>query len=724
MIEQAKWVTAGKNIFSPCIQREIFLKDFKSAQLEITGLGYFTCEINKKSVSKDRFMPVFSDYKERNFSNLLYPCKDKGFTHTVYYLSFDVSNLLQEGDNLIEVYLGKGYYAKSKRTVEGDLSFGDSLITRYALKVVQKDDTVTVFYSNGQEFWRKTQVIENDIFYGEIQDVRVLQQKGLLKPVKIHPDFNTNLVLQDCPSDSVIETVIPEKIYADGNRTVYDVKEVLTGYARFTATSISGDSVTIRYSGNLNEDFTLNTDTTGAWMKNDKNELQVQKDVFILDGQKREYVPKFCKHCFRYFEVVGNVDDITVDKVHSNCSVTATFNSSNQTLNWIFDAYVRTQLNDMQDGMVLDCPHRERLGYTGDGQATALANMLITDSKKLYEKWLKDIADCQNKQDGHVQYTAPFMGGAGGPGGWGGAIVLIPYALYKRFNDKSVIDKYFANMKLFVNYMESHCVSGLVSYAEDGGYCLGDWGFPEGKKIPEDFVNTFFLVLCLGRMQEMAKAIGNFADEKIFIEKREFYKKAIVEKYYDKVTHSFCSGEQGADAFALEIGLGDKVTAENLAEKYSKKQYYDTGIFGTYYLTKVLFDYGYYDVAYKLLTCDKKPSFGYLKNNGATTLYENLLMTGSDCHHMFGSVVELFFTRILGFAVSNGKTYEIKPCLPSVLDFVEGSILVDGKIVKGKYSREKNSVIFDIDVPKEFNAKLVYLGKEFPLRSGKNVIKV
>ena len=90
---------------------------------------------------------------------------------------------------------------------------------------------------------------------------------------------------------------------------------------------------------------------------------------------------------------------------------------------------------------------------------------------------------------------------------------------------------------------------------------------------------------------------------------------------------------------------------------------------------------------------------------------------------MFGSVVELFFTRILGLGIGNNKAYEIKPCLPSGLDFVEGSILVDGKIVKGKYSREKNSVIFDIEVPKEFNAKLVYLGKEFSLKSGKNVIK-
>lgn len=78
-------------------------------------------------------------------------------------------------------------------------------------------------------------------------------------------------------------------------------------------------------------------------------------------------------------------------------------------------------------GMSLSCPHRERLGYTGDGQITAPAAMLLLDSREFYRKWIRDILDSQDPDTGHVQHTAPFMGGGGGPGGWGSAVIIVPY---------------------------------------------------------------------------------------------------------------------------------------------------------------------------------------------------------------------------------------------------------------------------------------------------------
>lgn len=89
------------------------------------------------------------------------------------------------------------------------------------------------------------------------------------------------------------------------------------------------------------------------------------------------------------------------------------FTCSNKTLKWLYEAYVRTQLGNMQTGVPTDCPHRERLGYTGDGQITSEAAMLLLESKYFYEKWIYDLCDCQDINTGHIQHTAPFMGGGG-----------------------------------------------------------------------------------------------------------------------------------------------------------------------------------------------------------------------------------------------------------------------------------------------------------------------
>ena len=93
--------------------------------------------------------------------------------------------------------------------------------------------------------------------------------------------------------------------------------------------------------------------------------------------------------------------------IHSDVKVDSTFSCSDETLNWLREAYLRTQLDNMHCGIPSDCPHVERRGYTGDGQLTCNAAMIQLDGEKFYRKWIQDIADCQDSITGHVQYTAP-----------------------------------------------------------------------------------------------------------------------------------------------------------------------------------------------------------------------------------------------------------------------------------------------------------------------------
>ena len=557
MINNAKWITAGKKVTAPCLFKKFNLNKPIKARLSITGLGYFVCKINDKHIADDKFMPVFSDYMQRDFSGLLYPVAPQSFKHRVYYLDFDVTPFVCDGENLLQIYLGNGWLNQTERTVEGNLSFSDSLIARYHLEVELLDGTTKIINSDGSELWHNTHVVFNNIFYGETQDFRVVDTD--YKPVQIYPEFDTQLTKQTCPNEKVIRQIIPKLVSQQEDYKIYDAGENVTGWAKVT---LSGKTdVTISYAGKLEGDGQLDVLTSGGNMLNDKGVAQIQTDRYITDCKERTVNPTFSRYCFRFFKVVGDIKDVTVEVVHTDNPIDSAFNCSNDVLNWLYDAFVRTELDNMHDGIPSDCPHRERLGYTGDGQITALSSMLTLNAKEFYLKWMQDIADCQNLQNGYVHHTAPFMGGGGGPGGWSSAIVFVPYAFFKRYGDKDVVQKYLPNMLLWIDYMKSHSDNNLVVRAEKDCWCLGDWAFMNGKKIPEPLVNTAFFVLALQSLKQMAKAVGYTEILDGLTQTEKNCKKALIDNYYNPQTHRFFNGEQGADAFCLQIELGDKLTA-------------------------------------------------------------------------------------------------------------------------------------------------------------------
>jgi alpha-L-rhamnosidase len=288
--------------------------------------------------------------------------------------------------------------------------------------------------------YTKSFIRKSNIYYGEEHDARIgnydfsntdysieewKRSEVIKRPLSI-------LQEQDCIPDKVIRTIKPKCIYERGDIRVYDIGENISGYPVirfFDDTSHSG-VCDIRYAENINDDFSLNFNSAG-W------ESRVQKDRFIRDKVKTEFHPLFTWHATRYFEVIGDAEVIEYRVTHTDLKQIVKFKSSNETLQWIFDAFIRTQLSNTHGCIPSDCPHRERLGYTGDGQLACEAVMTCFDAEKMYRKWMQDVADCQDIYNGHVQHTAPFRGGGGGPGGWGGAIVFVPYSFYKFYKDIS-----------------------------------------------------------------------------------------------------------------------------------------------------------------------------------------------------------------------------------------------------------------------------------------------
>lgn len=484
----------------------------------------------------------------------------------------------------------------------------------------------------------------------------------------------------------MLRTIKPVLLKDSGTRKLYDCRENISGWPSIRCTGKNGERICVRYSEELDSRHDrLDFQSSGG-------DFQVQQDEYICNGESVIVHPKFCWHAFRYFEVTGPGEVLSVSIVCTDVAVTSTFQCSDPVLNWLYDAYIRTQINNYHNCIPSDCPHRERLGYTGDGQLTCEAAMLTLDTKQLYEKWYQDILDSQGIDTGHIPHTAPFLGGGGGPGGWGSAVYIIPISYYRIYGDPGLLEKGYPAILRWLEYMNSHCEKGLVVREEEGGWCLGEWCAPasETAVLPPAFVNTYFYIQGLKALRQITKILHQ--PEPVWLEDRiREAKNAVIRTYFDEKTGDFCGGTGAANAFARNLGLGTFQTSENLIAKYKSLGRIDTGIFGTPILLERLFQEGEADLACHLMTNPNQVSFAQMMQAGATTLWENWEGTASHNHPMFGSVVKLLFSEILGIRqkpdTCGFKDYFISPANVTSLSWAKGSIRTNVGTISVKWTQ-------------------------------------
>lgn len=715
----AEWVTCESSCTSPVIKGSFFIEKPERAEITVCGLGFFRLWINGREVSEDKFVPVNSQYCKRDLTAFEYPITDE-LSYRTYAVRYDISKFLVGGENDIRAVLGCGWFAQKKRNAEGYTKYGDIKLC-YKIDAEDRDGKLYTFVSDEKLLWRQSRITENNIYFGEAHDMdlsdELTARDGFKKVIKA-PAHETEFFIQDCPADRVTRTIEPKKLVDLGAVSVYDMGENISGYPVVAATE-DGAYITVRCSEEINADGTLNFDSCDPW--------QIQCDEYRNAKKGEECMPWFTWHGFRYFELTNNAKPVRCEVVHSDCAVTSAFESDSEMLNWLYDAYIRTQLSNMHSGVPSDCPHIERLGYTGDGQLCCEAAMMLLDSQKFYQKWLEDISDCQSTDNGHVQHTAPFMGGGGGPAGWGGAIAVVPYEMYKIYGDRETFRRYLPKILRYFDYLDSRSSGGLVCREEQGGWCLGDWCTPEPIAICEPFVNTALCVKQMLMTKEAAEAIGEKETAQMLGRRIEEKRQAILNAYYSPQTGSFIGDVQGANSFATNIGLGGERAYENTRKKYSAADSFDTGIFGTDILIRVLFERGDANTAFRLLTSEGKGSFYNMKKQGATTIWENWDGERSHSHPMFGAATRYLFSFILG--ITQEKTsagYEhilIAPQIPDGLNYASGHITtVRGKI-SVTFKRTESEADFYVTVPQR--ARFTYgSGCEFELRDGENHIHI
>lgn len=683
----AKWITHPDVLHAFAVRRR-FCADRKIARalIRVTALGFGEFFLNGERLTDDLLLPALSNYEKRDLSGASFPIFDT-MTQRIYYLEFDITGKLQDGENEFTCHVGNGWYGRENITHAENMPVWGKNKVIYKIFLTYEDGAAEILDSDGSEDATATYVRFTDIYVGEMIDATVAHEWVRCVTLPAQP---TLFVKQDFPGDRIDKVITPVLIGNPGGGKLYSLGGSYAGrwVIKFNDTAKPGDAAYVTCADRIKPDGSFVQRHSGG-------DSRAVKDTFIFGGEDIEFCPVFTWHACTYILVQGDAELVRFETVYSPVRKTAEFRSENKVLQWIFDAYVLTQNDNIHSMVPSDCPHRERLGYTGDGQLAAGACMTVFDSESMYRKWMDDVADCQDIFNGHVQHTAPFLGGGGGPGGWGGAICIVPWRFYRQFGDRSVLEKYYDRMKLYLKYMEEHSESGIVVREEEGGWCLGDWCPPDNDiKITPEFVNTYFNLKCIDIVIKTAGILGNSKDSDYYKARYEYIRNAFVDNYFDVSTGSFAGGVQGADAFALDLGLGDRRTELNLVAKYSRLMTFDTGIFGTDILIRVLFERGYSALAAALLTNNGEISFANMMRHGSKTLWENWDGCDSMNHPMFGAVCEYIFTEMLGIKQRPGtvgfEKVEIKPAyLPEIGD-ISGSIMTPKGRISVAVSYDEN----------------------------------
>ena len=678
MLERAKWIECEK-YETPIILRRFTLEDVVDAELAVTGLGYFEAYINGQRVTEDMFLPAQTDYHYRDTTGFQYPIADR-MRYRIHYLTFPVTHLLRKGENTLQLLLGNGWYRQTRRTCEGEQSYGASLKALYALRVEQRGGE-TFICSDGSELYGESGILESNLYYGETIDIRRTPQ--FTQRVRVTDIENTRLVPQTCPADRVVSVLEPRLVWREGDTSIYDNGENVTGFVSVETDCPAGSEITVTYSENLQADRAdLDLRSTGC----DGEDGQVQRDRFINDGSVNLFRPRFVYHCFRYCKVQGRVRSIRTHVVHTDLPTVSDFSCDNRTLNWLYAAFRRTLLNNLHGCIPSDCPHRERLGYTGDGQLTAEAAMYCFDLSGAYRKWIGDIFDSQG-ENGHIQHTAPFQGGGGGPAGWGGAAVTLPYMYYKFYGDRDFLAENYPGMCKWVSYMLSRTENGLVTREEEGGWCLGDWGTAGPNAIPPAYVNSAYFVYLLERLGELAQILGHEEDRVRMQAYAQDYRAAVLANFFDPETGDFCGNVQFANVFALAVGLGDDRTFAHVCQAVDESgEVLDIGMIGMDLLIQLLFERNEADRALRAMELLLRP----MQDNDSTTVWEYpYRVDRSNCHHMFCGMVRSLFTGLLGIRLGlDGRVETLPGRLPSAMRFARGRVTLRGQEVRVELGAE------------------------------------
>ena len=438
---------------------------------------------------------------------------------------------------------------------------------------------------------------------------------------------------------------------------VFDLGQNMSGYSRIKVSGPAGTEITLKHGERLFPDGSVEQKQILRFLRTG----EAQTDKYILKGEGVEvWSPHFVYHGYQYVEVSGlqvkpTKETLTGIVVYTSFESAGQFQCSNPLFNQI-QQNTRWSYIGNYHGIPTDCPHREKVGWTGDGHLVAEAGLYNYNTVTSYIKWLDDHVD-EQKPDGNLPGVIPTSGWGYSQGrndtrqlgygpSWEGSMVLIPWYLYVYTGDETILERYYQPIKKYIDHLEENSKNYLL-----------DFGIDDHKayftKTDGNIINSAYFYYVTDLFVKMAGILDNNDDVKNYTDLAAKIKKSYLEKYFNKETEKFGNGGQTSLANALYMGLTpeedkDKVLDNLLARIDSADYHFDAGVGGVKALYEILSETNNDDYAYRMVNQTDFPSYGYWVEKGANTLWQDWDASMSLNHIMFGSVSEWFFQSLAG----------------------------------------------------------------------------
>jgi len=738
---EAKWISDNfdKEFRKAPMLRKGFttVKVVKQARAYVCGVGYYELFINGKRVG-DHFL-------------------DPGYTHfdkRVLYVTYDVSDLVRQGDNVVAAVLGNGWLNIQS------LAVWDFHNARWRMRPRLLCE-VRIEYTDGSlatiatdESWKTNTgpYLYNNLYSGDAYDARL--EKSGWNDVGYDDESWTKARIVDAPAPILVSQQIPAirivkevkpidmKSFPD-NVFVFNMGENMTGICRLKVNGKAGTRITIKHgelvfgNGRLNQgniDVYFQREKNGMPLHLDPNET-FQTDVYYMKEGEQEFTPSFTYHGFQYVEVQStkpieiNKENLTGLFLHTDVEPVGSFSCSDVVLNKIAEASRRSYLCNLFS-IPTDCPQREKNGWTADGYISMDLGLLNYDGITVYEKWLNDFADNQRDR-GDISGIIPSAGWGYadwiGPV-WDAGLFIVTNNLYQYYGDERAIERIYPTCEKYLQYLKTREKDGILTYG------IGDWVTYKSKTLT-NYTSTAFYWLDNKLMAKFASILGKDATA---YEQKELELRNLINKtWYDAKTGLYANGTQAAQAVALALDLvpeGDQQkVADKLVEMIRKNNHQlDFGMLGSKFVPSMLAKYGYVEDAYKMITKKTAPSWANWIEIGLTTLPETWVLDkdfkDASLNHVFlGDITAWMTNTIAGINYDKQspafKHIIIHPHFIKDLDWAKGSYRSVSGLIESEWKRDANKIILKVTIPSNTTATL-YIGKKVELQSGTHTFTI
>lgn len=722
-----------------------------SARLYSTALGVYTAAINGQRAGTAELSPGSTSYDR-----------------TLYGQASDVTSSLRPGRNRIEIELSDGWYRGQVGAFRVPADWGATLGTRAELHLELGDGSHQVIVTDNSWTSVPSTTTRADLMDGQTVDFTA----PLTAPAKVLVDVveAPPIAWSPAPPVRVVESRPPERVNeVRPGVWVADFGQNASGWIRLVDLGPEGTRTVIEYGEHVDPSGDLSTSHLDSHRPGEPTRIFLQRDEVTAGATSAVFEPRHTVHGFQYARISrdgASLDPskLTMQVVHTDLHQTGEFSCSNEDLNDLHRIGEWSFLGNAVD-VPTDCPTRERLAWTGDYQVFVSTATRLRDVLGFSRKWLRSVRDDQ-LEDGRIANFSPdgrriknhlddqfaLMTGSAG---WGDAIVAVPWALYEAYGDDIVLAENWDAMERWVQWAiekarsNRHHARAQLSpepepfeeYLWDGTFHWGEWTEPKkrdsnGKLIDpiQDSPMTWFMedkgevgtaylyrsALTLSRTAQVLKRTEEAARyAKIADSVRDAWRAAYLRNDGTTLTDTQASYVR-ALSFDLLPDEAREPALNRLVELIrSVDTHLGTGFLSTGDLLPVLVNAGRADVAYELLLQRTAPSWLYMVDKGATTIWES--WEGIDDagnaseslnHYSKGTVLRFLHEYTLGLRQDQGsvawRSIVIAPTPGPGLTWAHGSHETPNGTIRVHWQLDGEELRIDADIPSDTTARIVF----------------